>query len=204
MMSSRGVVPPPEVDTQHTAGFYDSSGRPSLYSPAGRESNNYENNFIIRQVTKELIIDRRKSGLPINIPEPKAPPAEDECERDEETGEFKKKFIKSEGLSTLVAEELIKSFGRNELAEIKTPKWLIFLQQLYQPMPIMIWYVPPLNNRYMCCGRAPPGHGREMRVPHVLSMLLDHPSPREACPMPHNETLRSPCMHSRYLAPVVG
>ena len=30
-------------------------------------------------------------------------------------------------------------WGRNELEEKRTPKWLIFVQQLYQPMPIMIW-----------------------------------------------------------------
>ena len=37
------------------------------------------------------------------------------------------------------AEELLKTWGRNELEEKNVPSWLIFLQQLYAPMPIMIW-----------------------------------------------------------------
>ena len=37
------------------------------------------------------------------------------------------------------AEELLKTWGRNELEEKSVPSWLIFLQQLYAPMPIMIW-----------------------------------------------------------------
>jgi H+-transporting ATPase len=37
------------------------------------------------------------------------------------------------------AEELLKQYGRNELVEKKVPSWRVFLKQLYQPMPIMIW-----------------------------------------------------------------
>lgn len=44
-----------------------------------------------------------------------------------------------DGLTTEEAEELFKLYGPNELPEKITPKWLIFLQLLYQPMPIMIW-----------------------------------------------------------------
>jgi len=47
--------------------------------------------------------------------------------------------LDSEGLSSALAEELLKKFGRNELPETKKPNWLIFLEQLYQPMPLMIW-----------------------------------------------------------------
>lgn len=45
----------------------------------------------------------------------------------------------SKGLSTAEAERLLAKYGRNELVEKHTPKWLIFLQQLWAPMPIMIW-----------------------------------------------------------------
>eukprot|EP01134_Creolimax_fragrantissima_P006554 CFRG6554T1 len=45
----------------------------------------------------------------------------------------------SYGLTDEEAEMLLAKYGRNELAEKTTPKWMIFLQQLYQPMPIMIW-----------------------------------------------------------------
>jgi H+-transporting ATPase len=37
------------------------------------------------------------------------------------------------------AEERLKIYGRNELVEKKVPSWMVFLKQLYQPMPIMIW-----------------------------------------------------------------
>eukprot|EP01116_Phalansterium_solitarium_P005452 TRINITY_DN170_c0_g1_i1.p1 TRINITY_DN170_c0_g1~~TRINITY_DN170_c0_g1_i1.p1 ORF type:complete len:1049 (-),score=200.83 TRINITY_DN170_c0_g1_i1:289-3435(-) len=48
-------------------------------------------------------------------------------------------FVPSTGLSTSEATELLKQYGRNELEEKATPKWLVYLQQLYGPMPIMIW-----------------------------------------------------------------
>jgi H+-transporting ATPase len=44
-----------------------------------------------------------------------------------------------EGLTTEEADELFKLYGPNSLPEKITPKWLIFLQQFYAPMPIMIW-----------------------------------------------------------------
>jgi H+-transporting ATPase len=50
-----------------------------------------------------------------------------------------KKFPISKGLTTKEANELLKEFGRNELPEKITPKWLIFCSQLWQPMPVMIW-----------------------------------------------------------------
>ena len=45
----------------------------------------------------------------------------------------------SDGLSTEEAEELLKEYGRNELAEKTTPKWLIFISRLWGPMPVAIW-----------------------------------------------------------------
>lgn len=43
------------------------------------------------------------------------------------------------GLSTIEAEDLLIKFGRNELPQKHTPKWLIFLSMFWEPMPIMIW-----------------------------------------------------------------
>ena len=48
-------------------------------------------------------------------------------------------FIPSHGLTTQQAETLLAKFGRNELEDKQKPKWLIFMEQLWQPMPIMIW-----------------------------------------------------------------
>lgn len=48
-------------------------------------------------------------------------------------------FPISQGLTSQEAEELITKYGRNELPEVITPKWLIFCRLLWQPMPIMIW-----------------------------------------------------------------
>jgi H+-transporting ATPase len=50
-----------------------------------------------------------------------------------------KTFPISEGLTTSQAEELLLKYGRNELPEKITPKWLIFCRLLWQPMPVMIW-----------------------------------------------------------------
>jgi H+-transporting ATPase len=50
-----------------------------------------------------------------------------------------KDFPISKGLSSDEAEELLKKYGRNELPEKITPKWLIFCSLLWQPMPVMIW-----------------------------------------------------------------
>ena len=44
-----------------------------------------------------------------------------------------------DGLTLEEAAELLRLYGPNSLPEKITPKWLIFLQLLYQPMPIMIW-----------------------------------------------------------------
>ena len=39
----------------------------------------------------------------------------------------------------LDADILLEQWGRNELEEKRTPSWLVFVRQLYFPMPIMIW-----------------------------------------------------------------
>ena len=51
----------------------------------------------------------------------------------------KEAAISSKGLSSTEAFDLLRIHGRNELKNVKTPKWLIFLQQFWAPMPIMIW-----------------------------------------------------------------
>lgn len=57
-----------------------------------------------------------------------------------EEGEGKvKDFIPSKGLTEGQARELLLKWGRNELEDKKKAKWLIFCEQLWQPMPIMIW-----------------------------------------------------------------
>jgi H+-transporting ATPase len=43
------------------------------------------------------------------------------------------------GLSEDEVDRRLKIYGKNELPEKKIPKWYIFVSQLWQPMPIMIW-----------------------------------------------------------------
>jgi len=50
-----------------------------------------------------------------------------------------KSFTASKGLTSGEAESLLDEFGRNELVEKKIANWYIFVEQLWQPMPIMIW-----------------------------------------------------------------
>jgi H+-transporting ATPase len=56
-----------------------------------------------------------------------------------ERKEDKNKFTKSVGLTSLEAEQLLAQYGRNELPEKVVPLWYVFLQLLWQPMPLMIW-----------------------------------------------------------------
>ncbi|KAJ1422197.1 P3A, P type ATPase [Ochromonadaceae sp. CCMP2298] len=57
-------------------------------------------------------------------------------EREEEVAT---EFVYSHGISSNEAKRLIEVHGKNELPEVKIPKWYIFASQLWQPMPIMIW-----------------------------------------------------------------
>jgi len=43
------------------------------------------------------------------------------------------------GFTTIESQDLLDKYGPNQLPETVVPKWLIFLQQLWQPMPVMIW-----------------------------------------------------------------
>eukprot|EP00613_Pedinella_sp_CCMP2098_P083450 CAMPEP_0171994598 /NCGR_PEP_ID=MMETSP0993-20121228/279038_1 /TAXON_ID=483369 /ORGANISM="non described non described, Strain CCMP2098" /LENGTH=563 /DNA_ID=CAMNT_0012647677 /DNA_START=103 /DNA_END=1792 /DNA_ORIENTATION=- len=58
---------------------------------------------------------------------------------EDEFGGNKATFVKSKGLTSAQADALMLQYGRNELEEKKTPKWYIFLSQLWQPMPCMLW-----------------------------------------------------------------
>ena len=44
-----------------------------------------------------------------------------------------------DGISSTEAKELLNKWGPNKLPEKIIPKWYIYVQQLWQPMPIMIW-----------------------------------------------------------------
>jgi H+-transporting ATPase len=43
------------------------------------------------------------------------------------------------GLTSEEAQVRLEKYGKNELPEKVTPKWLLFLSQFWAPMPIMIW-----------------------------------------------------------------
>jgi len=70
---------------------------------------------------------------------PQAVPTKDDDEENEFGMTDDKPFVYSHGISTAEFEKLLKLHGRNELPEKVVPKWYIFLQQLWQPMPLMIW-----------------------------------------------------------------
>eukprot|EP01134_Creolimax_fragrantissima_P003891 CFRG3891T1 len=48
-------------------------------------------------------------------------------------------FYPSHGITQQEADNLLAQWGRNELVEVTIPSWRIYLNQLYAPMPIMIW-----------------------------------------------------------------
>jgi magnesium-transporting ATPase (P-type) len=60
-------------------------------------------------------------------------------EDEEIVAERQRSFIYSKGLTSEEAHHRLEKFGRNELPETVIPKWYIFVSQLWQPMPIMIW-----------------------------------------------------------------
>jgi len=60
-------------------------------------------------------------------------------EDDEIIAERAKSFVYSHGLTSEEAQRRLEKHGKNELPETVIPKWYIFVSQLWQPMPIMIW-----------------------------------------------------------------
>ena len=65
-------------------------------------------------------------------------PDEDEIDKQNDS---KSNFQISHGLSSELAGKYLLQYGRNELPETVIPKWYIFVSQLWQPMPMMIWIV---------------------------------------------------------------
>ena len=61
--------------------------------------------------------------------------------KEEITRKKKDDFVLNDGtgLSSSHAQSLLEQYGYNVLPEERTPKWFIFLQQLWQPMPLAIW-----------------------------------------------------------------
>jgi magnesium-transporting ATPase (P-type) len=58
----------------------------------------------------------------------------------QEKEEFEEAFeFNHEGLTSAEAAIRLAKYGRNEITEKVTPKWLLFLSQFWAPMPIMIW-----------------------------------------------------------------
>jgi magnesium-transporting ATPase (P-type) len=49
------------------------------------------------------------------------------------------KRIDEKGFSSEEATKRLHKYGRNELPEKIHPRWLLFLQQFWAPMPIMLW-----------------------------------------------------------------
>lgn len=78
--------------------------------------------------TKKTDTDDRGSGPGITL-----------AEANESHHEPTKIFTPSKGLTSERAAQLLIEHGRNELEDKKKAKWLIFLEQLWAPMPIMIW-----------------------------------------------------------------
>jgi len=62
---------------------------------------------------------------------------EDEADLDRD--ELTEGFVYSHGLTSPQAAQLLQTYGKNCLPEKITPKWYIFVSQLWQPMPVMIW-----------------------------------------------------------------
>ena len=130
---------------------FDGSGRLQPFSPPNGvigsdivRSAAEASEIIIRQTTVELekmvreMREKEKRDGGEGDGHPSASAAEEGF--GEEGGENDRAaFIRSEGLTSSEAALLMAKYGRNELAEKHTPKWLVFLSQLYQPMPVMIW-----------------------------------------------------------------
>jgi H+-transporting ATPase len=90
-------------------------------------------------IAAEIAQKRLLEGDPAVPNETEVENTHDGIKHNHEEDESGKNFIYSKGLTSEEAADLLAKFGRNELPEKKTPKWLIFCQQLYQPMPCMIW-----------------------------------------------------------------
>ena len=74
------------------------------------------------------------------VEQAEAKKAPEDGERHGEAGaDVNHPYPKSSGLTSAEAAALLAQHGPNCLEDKSTPKWLIFLRLLYQPMPVMIW-----------------------------------------------------------------
>jgi len=112
--------------------FYPQDARKSIELPIGAPQTRPSMDARRGQVNVKIDGDDTKK---------EDPPRQSVEEHFEATSEddLLKTFPISEGLSSAQAAELLAKYGRNELPEKITPKWLIFVRLLYQPMPVMIW-----------------------------------------------------------------
>jgi H+-transporting ATPase len=59
--------------------------------------------------------------------------------RSNESDDYHHENVPSVGLASNKVEKLLLQYGLNELSEKKKPLWLIGIEQLWAPMPVMIW-----------------------------------------------------------------
>ncbi|KAK9815431.1 hypothetical protein WJX72_003597 [[Myrmecia] bisecta] len=90
-------------------------------------------------VNDAKLLEMAEGATANGAPKPVDNGAETDVNEHEDKEEPKKDFVPSTGLTTKDATDLLAIHGRNELEEKSTPSWVIFLKQLYGPMPIMIW-----------------------------------------------------------------
>ena len=95
----------------------------------------------VSRVSVEVQRRRKQEGKPSLIPDPKAEREDEHDHTDKPDGPEEVQFEQAphEGLTDAQAAELLAKWGRNELTEKTTPKWLIFVRLLIGPMPIMLW-----------------------------------------------------------------
>mmetsp|Transcript_27806 Transcript_27806/g.28050 ORF Transcript_27806/g.28050 Transcript_27806/m.28050 type:complete len:957 (+) Transcript_27806:147-3017(+) len=92
------------------------------------------------RLVEKIIAQKKDSETKLALGhEPAAPVTVIEDEGDLDRDELAEGFEYSHGITTKEAEIRLEKYGKNCLPEKVTPKWYIFVSQLWQPMPIMIW-----------------------------------------------------------------
>ena len=108
---------------------------------------NQDENIVVGEIERNPLQEEISPQI-MNKPEgaraPPPPPQTKDKERhigdsEDNEPEGDGDFVYSHGLSSQEAKGLLEIHGRNELPEKNIPKWYIFVSQLWQPMPIMIW-----------------------------------------------------------------
>jgi len=89
-----------------------------------------------KQPEEVSLLGRKNSSSADNRPKRNS---DDRTRRTSSTNVPTEPFEISKGLTSDLAAKLLQQYGRNELEDKQKPKWLIFLEQLWAPMPIMIW-----------------------------------------------------------------